>query len=129
MTEDRRADWSGQKADRVDTKCFQCADERISARKKDAGKYQTGDGAVEEEVVPFNRRPDCGSQHRAAQLPPMLRVADTARLVTDGHVASLGPASEVTRAIVQSDSRRDLSETRAFELCERPDGSSRSVGR
>ena len=89
VAEDRRADWSRDETDGVDTKGLQRADERIGARKIKPRKHQSGDGAVQEEVVPFNRRPDRASQNCAAELPPMLCLVDNAGTVTSGHLASL----------------------------------------
>ena len=58
-------------------------------RKIEPGKHQAGNGAVQEEVVPFNRSPDRASEDRAAKLPPMLCLVDRTGLVSGGHLVSL----------------------------------------
>ncbi len=89
MAEDRRADWSRQKTDGVHTESLQRADERIRPRKIEPRKHQAGDGAVQKEVVPFNRRADGGSQNCAAELSPMFCVVNGAGNGNGGHLVSL----------------------------------------
>jgi len=89
MAEDRRADWPRDKTYSVHTKGLQRADKRIGSRKVEVGKYQAGDGAVEKEVVPFDRGPNRASQDRAAELAPMLCLIDSANFAAGGHLVSL----------------------------------------
>src|ERR1700722_8370000 len=90
MAEDRRADRPGEETHGVHTERLQRADEWIGPRKIKPGKHQAGYGAVQEEVVPLDRRSDRASQNRTAQLPPLLCFVDGAGLVTGSHLVSVG---------------------------------------
>src|SRR5215469_5399672 len=89
MAEDRRSYRPGEKADGVNTKGLQRADERIGLRKIESRKYKAGYAAVQEEVIPFDRRPHCGSQHRAAELPLVRGIVKSAALGGGDHRASI----------------------------------------
>ena len=73
----------------IHTEGLQGTDERVGAREIEPGKHQAGDGAVQEKIVPFNGRPDSGSQYRAAKLPPTLCLVNRTDLVIGCHPVSL----------------------------------------
>src|SRR5262249_40005160 len=52
----------------IDRECFQRADPRIGMGKEQLCEDETGDGRIEEEVVPFDRGADGRSDHGAAKL-------------------------------------------------------------
>ena len=58
MAEDRCADPAGDKADRINGKGLQHADQWVGLGKEELTEDQTGDDAVEQEVVPLDRRAD-----------------------------------------------------------------------
>ncbi len=89
MAEDRRADRPRQKSHCINAKRFERTGERIGAREVQPCKHQARNGAVQEEVVPLDRRTDRAGQHRAAKLSPVLRIADRIGVLTCGHAASL----------------------------------------
>jgi len=72
MPEDRSTDRASDKADGVDGKRLQYADQRVGFGKEQLAEDQTGDDAVEQEVVPFDRRADGAGDHRAPQLSGVL---------------------------------------------------------
>jgi hypothetical protein len=72
MAKDRRPDRPRDKADGVDRKRLQCPDQRVRLREIQLRENQPRDGAVDEEIVPFDRRADRAGDHRAAQLGAML---------------------------------------------------------
>jgi hypothetical protein len=65
MAEDRRPDRPRDKADGVDREGLQCPDQRVRLREIELGENQPGDRAVDEEIVPFDRRADRAGDHRA----------------------------------------------------------------
>src|SRR5215470_413754 len=52
----------------ADGKGLERSDPRVRVREEQLGKDQAGDGAVEKEIVPFDRRADGGGDDGAAQL-------------------------------------------------------------
>lgn len=72
MPEDRSPDRPRDEADRIDGEGLQRADPGIGMRKEQFCENQAGDGAVEEEVIPLDRGPDRGGDHRTTHLQLML---------------------------------------------------------
>jgi hypothetical protein len=72
MTEDCRSDRPRDKANGVDSEGLQCPDQRVRLREIELGENQPGDRAVDEEIVPFDRRAHRAGNHRAPQLGAML---------------------------------------------------------
>ena len=85
MTEDGGADRAGDKADGIDRKGLQGADQRIGSRKIELGEDQPGHRAVDEEIVPLDRRADRAGDHRAAQLPAVLDLGQRSSVHHSGH--------------------------------------------
>src|SRR5689334_14147750 len=54
VAEDGGSNRPGDKPDRINTKRLKRTDEGIGAGEKEAGEDESGDGAVKEEVVPFD---------------------------------------------------------------------------
>jgi len=72
MTEDRGTNRAGDKADGVDGKRLQHANQWVGFGEEQLAKDETGDDAVEQKVVPLDRRADRAGDHRAPQLPRVL---------------------------------------------------------
>ena len=72
MPEDRRTDRTGDKADGVDGERLQHADQWVGFWKEQLPEDQTGDDAVEQEIVPFDRRADRAGDHGTPQLSGVL---------------------------------------------------------
>jgi hypothetical protein len=72
MAENGGADRSRHEADGVDGEGLERPDPGIGMRKEQFCKYEAGDGAVEEKVVPLDRGADGGGDHCAAKLFLML---------------------------------------------------------
>src|SRR6185437_11691203 len=72
VPEDCRADRAGDEAHRVDREGFEHADQRIGVREEQLAEDQAGHGAVEEKVIPFDRRADRAGNHCLAKLRTML---------------------------------------------------------
>ena len=68
VAEDRRADRPGDEAHCVDGEGLQHADQRIRMREEQLAENQTGHGAVEEKIIPFDRRSDRAGNYRLAKL-------------------------------------------------------------
>ena len=66
VSENRGADRPRHKPDRIDAERVQRAGEGIVFGKKQLGEHETGDDAVEKEIVPFDRGTDRGCNHGAA---------------------------------------------------------------
>ena len=66
VAEDDAAQRSREKPDRKGAERRQRADQRIDGRKEEAIEHQRRRGAVEKEVVPFDRRADEAGEHDAA---------------------------------------------------------------
>ena len=77
MPEDRGPNRPGDKADGIDGKRLQHADQRVGFGKEQLAKDQTGDDAVEQEVVPLDRRADGAGDDGAPQLSGMLGFGDS----------------------------------------------------
>src|SRR3954466_249399 len=82
------ANWPGDKTHRINPERLHRADQRISPGEIHLCKHEAGDGAVQEEVVPLDRRSDRARQHRAAKLTAMLGFIHDG-LLAGGHWASL----------------------------------------
>ena len=78
MAEDHRPDGAGHKTDSVDGERLQHADERIGPGKEELAEDQSGHLAVEEKIVPFDRRTDRARDHGPT------KVARDDRLPTGG---------------------------------------------
>jgi len=72
MAEDRRADRPRQEADEINEKSVERADQRIVVREIELGENQARDGAVEEEILPLDRRADGRGDDGAAQFARMI---------------------------------------------------------
>ena len=79
VAENRGAYRAGNKADCVNAEGLQSTDQRIGRREVQLRKDQPGDGAVQKEIIPLDRRADRAGDHRPAQLHPMLEVGERAR--------------------------------------------------
>ena len=71
VAEDRRSHRPRDEADRVDRERFQGSDQRIRPREIEVRKDETGDGAVQKEVVPLDRGSHRARNHSASQLDPV----------------------------------------------------------
>src|SRR5580658_5939901 len=71
MAEYRRADWPANEADEEHAKRLENADQRIGTGEKHLAEHETGDSAVQQEVIPFDRGTDCACQQSTAQLAIM----------------------------------------------------------
>ena len=67
MAEHEPAERTGEEADAEGGERRQRTDARIELGEEQLVEHQRGRGAVDEEVVPFERRADRGGQHHAAQ--------------------------------------------------------------
>src|SRR6516162_7106146 len=76
MAEDRRTDRAGDKADGIDGERLQHADQWVGFGKEQLTEDQTGDDAVEQEVVPLDCRADGARNHRASQLSGVFGFGD-----------------------------------------------------
>ena len=74
MAEDRRTDRACGKADGVDRERLQRARQRIGLGEIQLGEDERRPLAVEEEIVPFDRRADRAGDHGAPQLGAMVEV-------------------------------------------------------
>ena len=74
VTEDCRADRTGDKADVENYVSLQRPHQRIRIRKKQLCKDQPSDGAVEQEIIPFDRGSDRAGDQGSPQLPAVLCV-------------------------------------------------------
>ncbi len=72
MAEDRGADRPTDEADEVGAERCERAGQRIFVGEEELREDQPGGGAVDEEVVPFDRRADSGGDHRLAQFGAVL---------------------------------------------------------
>jgi hypothetical protein len=68
VAEDRSAHRPRHEAYRIDGEGLERSDPRIRIREEQLGEDEAGDGAVEKEIVPFDRGADGGGDHGAAQL-------------------------------------------------------------
>jgi hypothetical protein len=57
MAENGGADRARRESDRVDAEGFERAGQRVGVREIELREDQPRDGAVQEEVIPFDRRP------------------------------------------------------------------------
>ena len=74
MTEERRPDRPGDKADGIDRKRLQHADQRVGFGEEELPEGEAGDDAVEQEIVPLDRRADRARDHRPPQLRAVIGV-------------------------------------------------------
>ena len=80
MAEDRCADGPREKSDGVNAEGFQRPDEWIGMGEVQVGEDESGDRAVEEEVIPFDGGPDGACQHCAAELAAVFSCVHSASL-------------------------------------------------
>src|SRR5271169_5242526 len=78
MAEYRRPDGPAEKSDEKDGERLQHADDRIRLRKEKFAEDQPCHLAVEQEIVPFDRRADRAGDQGTAQLPAMLGLGEVA---------------------------------------------------
>jgi hypothetical protein len=76
MAENGRANRPRYKADGVDQKSLQCADEWVRSWKIQLRENQAGDRTVEEEVIPFDRSTNRAGDDSAAQLAPSVLIGE-----------------------------------------------------
>ena len=74
MPEDRGADRPADEADEVGAERRQRSGQRIFVGEEELREDQPGGGAVDEEVVPLDRRADGGGDHRLAQFRAVLGI-------------------------------------------------------
>ena len=103
MTEDRRPNRAADKPDKEDAECLENPDQGSGFGEEERSKDQCSHLAVEQEVVPFDRRSDRAGDQGAAQLRAMLGVADAGGChFSAGHVSStmsaVGPARSLLLA-------------------------------
>ncbi len=91
MAEDRRPDRPRDKADGIDREGLQRAGERIGSREIELRENQPGDRAVDEEIVPLDRRADGAGNHRPAQLRAMLQYGQSIRRAIGGRHCCVPP--------------------------------------
>src|SRR6266487_2374566 len=101
VAKNRGANWSSQKTDGVNCERFQRADERVGSREIQPGKDKTGDGAVEEEVVPLDGGADRARDNGAPQLSAVFLRRDATgadRLAARSHTCQCNSRSRCRKA-------------------------------
>ena len=76
MAEQCRPDRAGDKADGINAEGLQCPNERVGGGKVQMREDERGDENIEQEIVGLDHRADRAGDHRAAQLPTVLGVAE-----------------------------------------------------
>ena len=104
MPENGGADRTCNEADRIDRKGLERSDPWIGVREEQLGEDEAGDGAVEEEVVPFDRGPDRGGDDGAAKLNLMLGWGEGSGLDIEG----------CHELVLRNSPRRELGQEPAF---------------
>ncbi len=79
MAEERGADGTRDKADRVDPERLQCPDQRVGSREIQIREDERGHLHVEEEIVSLDRGSDRARDDGAAELPAVLGIGKGAR--------------------------------------------------
>src|SRR5262249_11807718 len=72
MAENRSPDRARGEADEIGAEGQQRCGGRIVVREIKLAEHQSGSGAIEEEIVPFDRGADCGGDHCLAHLAAMV---------------------------------------------------------
>ena len=104
MPEDGGADRPRDEADGIDGEGLERADPWVGVREEQLGEDEAGDGAVEEEVVPFDRGPDGGGDDGAAKLNLMLGWGEGSGLDIEG----------CHELVLRNSPRRELGQEPAF---------------
>jgi hypothetical protein len=78
MAEDCRADWPGDEANCINGKGLQHPDQWVGLGKEELAEDQTGDDAVEQEVVPLDRRADGAGDYGPPQLSAVIGLGNSA---------------------------------------------------
>jgi hypothetical protein len=92
MAEDRRADGPRHKTNGVNGEGFERSHQGVGMGKKQLGENQAGDGAVEEEIIPLDRRADGAGDDGPAQLNAVFVFAETANDSLGHHAPPCCPA-------------------------------------
>ena len=79
MAEDRRADGPADKPDEENAERLQNANQRGGLGEEERSEDERAHLAVEEEIIPFDRRANRASDQRAVQLPTVLDVRKARR--------------------------------------------------
>jgi hypothetical protein len=72
MAEDRSTNRSRDKADKEDAERLQRIDQRVGSGKEDLAEDQSRHRAVDQKIVPFDRRTDGAGNDGTTQMRPML---------------------------------------------------------
>jgi hypothetical protein len=72
MPEDRGAGRPRDESNGVNRECLEGAGQRIRFRKEQLGEYEPGYDAIEEEIIPFDRRTDGRGNDGSPELPLVL---------------------------------------------------------
>jgi hypothetical protein len=72
VPENHCADWASDKADSIDGKRLQHTDQRVGLGKEEFAENQASDDAVEQEIVPLDRRADRARDYGLAQFNAVL---------------------------------------------------------
>jgi hypothetical protein len=91
MAEDRRPDGAGHKTDSVDGERLQHTDERIGPGKEELAEDQSGHLAVEQKIVPFDRRTDRACDHGPTKLRAMIGLRQGTCYVVDRRHIGVSP--------------------------------------
>ncbi|MGX0963617.1 hypothetical protein AB7M63_004066 [Bradyrhizobium japonicum] len=85
MTEDRGTEWPRQESDRVGAEGRDGGERGIAGGEEDLVEHQRGRGAVDEEVVPFDRGADHARPHDPSQARRLVRRYVQGYVVCYGH--------------------------------------------